>query len=185
MKRFFPTPPVHFRPPHAARLNKTYLPSYSMRRSLRHGQTLFWDIDIFDPTYLPERLSYRDARNVPSSSIPPSGGFREMPSSAAPWGPGRPQRSGGSLPGLRRPPGRLSRSTSTAGRTTLPAVYRYIEGSLPRLPLPLALPRRDPGWDRCPPQRKECNPSHLPRRRKLPHRGRYLQHPPLPPPPAL
>ncbi len=145
MKRFFPTPPVHFRPPHAARLNKTYLPSYSMRRSLRHGQTLFWDIDIFDPTYLPERLSYRDARNVPSSSIPPSGGFREMPSSAAPWGPGRPQRSGGSLPGLRRPPGRLSRSTSTAGRTTLPAVYRYIEGSLPRLPLPLALPRRDPG----------------------------------------
>ncbi len=45
-------------------------------------------------------------------------------------------RSGGSLPGLRRPPGRLSRSTSTAGRTTLPAVYRYIEEASPGYPSP-------------------------------------------------
>ena len=48
--------------PHAARINRTSPPGYSMRHSLRHDQTLFRDIDVFDPAYLPEHLAYRDAQ---------------------------------------------------------------------------------------------------------------------------
>ncbi len=104
--------------PHAARINRTSPPGHSMHHSLRHDQTLFRDIGIFDPTYPPLHLAHRDARNSPSSSTPPSGGEpREMPSSVAPRGPERPPPSARSLPGSRRPPGRSSRSTSTAGRT--------------------------------------------------------------------
>ena len=85
---------------------------------LRSDQTLFCDPRRLRAHVVLEHLAHRDARNSPSSSSRPSGmGAQEAPSSAAPRGPGRPPPSARSLPGLRRPPGRSSRSTSTAGRT--------------------------------------------------------------------
>ncbi|MEG3056820.1 MAG: hypothetical protein RQM90_12625 [Methanoculleus sp.] len=42
--------------------------------SLRHDQTLFRDIDVFEPAYVPEQLHHRDAqtRGSSSSSVQPS-----------------------------------------------------------------------------------------------------------------
>ncbi len=59
---------------------------------LHHDQTLFLDIDIFDPKYLSLDLAHRDARTRELAFlIDPArrGGKPETPSSAAPQEPGR------------------------------------------------------------------------------------------------
>ena len=113
--------PFHFCTAHGHPLSPSSSPDPSMTYSphLRSDQTLFCDPRRLRAHVVPEHLHHCDARNLPSSSNRPSGmGAISPPSSAAPRGPGRPPPSARSLPGLRRPPGRLPRSTSTAGRTT-------------------------------------------------------------------
>lgn len=63
----------HARPPINNLLPSRVL--YDESHPLRHDQTLFLDIDVFDPTYLPLDLAHRDAQTGGLTIALPGQGF--------------------------------------------------------------------------------------------------------------